>query len=99
MEGEAEARDHFGWDEIAPRAIHPVQVQMIEALLYIGRPLTVGDFSRLFDGKPSTMALLHHVERLIRAGVLAVDGCEHIRGAKVRLLRLARRSDQQNVDA
>jgi len=99
MENEAEAGGDFSWDEIEPRAIHPVQVQMIEALLYIGRPLTVADFFRLFDGKPSTMALLHHVERLIRVGVLAVDGWERIRGAKVRLLRLARRSDQQNVDA
>jgi hypothetical protein len=39
----------FCWEALVARVLHPVDVQIIEALLWIGQPLSAGDLTQLFD--------------------------------------------------
>jgi len=57
------------WAALAGAVLHPVQVQIIEALRHIDRPLTVWDLSEIvFDVEP--VHLDYHLGRLRRLGVL-----------------------------
>lgn len=57
------------WAALAADLLHPVQVQVIEALRYIGEPLSVGDISEIvLNVEP--VHLDYHVGRLRRLGVL-----------------------------
>lgn len=56
----------FCWAALIARVLHPVDVQIIEALQWIEQPLSADDLTRLFDGKPSWAAVGHHIRRLSR---------------------------------
>lgn len=67
MAGEnSEEAGGFPWDCLVPKVVHPVQVEIIEALRQTGEPLCVADFKRV-SGRSR---LEHHVDRLVHLGVL-----------------------------
>jgi hypothetical protein len=55
--------DQFWW-ALVVRLLHPVQIQIIEAMLWIDQPLSASALVKIFDGKirPSTVA--YHVLHL-----------------------------------
>jgi DNA-binding transcriptional ArsR family regulator len=57
------------WAALVADLLHPVQVQIIEALRCIDQPLTVGDMSEMVDDV-EPVHLDYHVGRLRRLGVL-----------------------------
>jgi hypothetical protein len=61
-----QAEDDFCWAALVARILHPVQVQIIEALRWIGEPLSAGDLAGLFDNEPSWATLGHHLRRLFK---------------------------------
>lgn len=82
---EAEASEPtFEWARLS-RLIHPMQVAVVEALLWIGEPLSAKDFSQIFAediGRPNaTSYLSYHVRELAKAEVLEARGTESVRGA------------------
>lgn len=54
----------FCWAALVARALHPVDVQIIEALRWIEQPLSADDLTQLFDGEPSWAVVGHHIRRL-----------------------------------
>ena len=72
----------FDWAALVPYVIHPVRVAIIEALRWIGEPLSAKDLEKLFaDEKLVTSYLSYHVVELAKAGVLVKVDEEQIRGA------------------
>jgi len=82
----------FCWSYLAARLIHPVQVEIIEALRWIDRPLSATDFIFVFGGKRTGLRIEHHLRRLRKLGVVVLHDAE--RGgipAISRLYRLVKR--------
>ncbi len=80
--------DQF-WGMLGARLLHPIQVQIIEAMLWIDRPLSASTLVQVFDGKirPSTVA--YHVLRLNSLRALKKVGKrEPLRGSPEKLYRV-----------
>lgn len=89
----AAAQCSFDWAEFT-RLVHPMQVAIVEALLWIGQPLSAKDFSLLFAGQiehavAKTSFMSYHVRALAKAGLLELYGTESVRGAVRRLYFVA----------
>jgi hypothetical protein len=58
-----------------PQFVHPAKVAMVEALLYIGEPLSASQFAKLFSGTGKGFRepnVRYHLRYLIEVGVLEV---------------------------
>ena len=66
MSGGGTQTPEFRWAELVARTLHPIDVQIIEALQWIEQPLSAGDLSQLFDRKPSWVLFSHRMRRLAK---------------------------------
>lgn len=64
MSGANEQTGGFCWATLVARVLHPVDVQIIEALQWIEQPLSADELSKVFDGKWSWAKVSHHIRRL-----------------------------------
>lgn len=78
--GESKPVD-WSWDGLVPHLIHPTKVKVIEAMLWIGRPLSAADLEKVFDGDPGLGVISYHLKRLARPGILELVGTRQVRGA------------------
>lgn len=61
------------WRSLAPRLIHPARLQIIEALIDKGAPMTVEDLTPVVPSAGENVDLLrYHVKAMRAAGVLEV---------------------------
>jgi hypothetical protein len=60
----------FCWGALVASVLHPVDVQIIEALQWIEQPLSADDLIQMFDGKPSWAVVGHHLRRLAKLGAI-----------------------------
>lgn len=51
------------WATVAVRALHPIQIQIVEALRWIGEPLAVSDLGEIVE-EVEWVRLNHHIRRL-----------------------------------
>lgn len=77
------------WDALIARLIHPTQLAVIEAMLWIDRPLSSAELVRIFDGEVVLSSVAYHVRRLAELGVLEQTGTRQVRGAIEHFFRLA----------
>jgi len=75
-----EGDEPFQWDVLVPHTVHPCKVGIIEALLWIDRPLSAIDVSRLFDEEVSHMLVSYHLGKLAEFGILAIAEKRPTRG-------------------
>jgi predicted MarR family transcription regulator len=81
----------FCWGALAARLLHPVQVEIIEALRWIDRPLAARDLLLVLGRKPTGVRIEHHLRRLTRLDAVALDDSGRARGSVAgRLYRLTR---------
>lgn len=82
----------FDWARLTT-LIHPMQVAVVEAVLWIGQPLSAKDFSQMFADEigraNATSYMSYHVRELAKVGVLEQTGTESVRGAVRRFYALA----------
>lgn len=72
----------FDWGALVPLVVHPMRVAIIEALCWIGEPLSAIDFARLFaDQNFSTSYISYHLSELGKTGVLLQVETRQVRGA------------------
>jgi Helix-turn-helix domain len=72
----------FDWAALVAHVIHPVRVAIIEALWWIGEPLSAKDFEKIFaNRKLTTSYLSYHVVELAKAGALVKVEEQPVRGA------------------
>lgn len=79
------------------RVLHPIDVQIIEAMRWIDLPLSTGDLAEIFDGKPSSAVIGRHVRRLVKLDAVELDEAPtppHLAGITYRLSR-RRQSDER----
>ena len=70
------------WAALAPRLVHPAWVAILEALFYVGHPLSAAELRALFD-EPESYCLSivsSHLAKLTGYGVLAEMGSRQVRG-------------------
>lgn len=73
----------FDWGVLVPFLIHPLRVAIIEALLWIDRPLSASELKRLFGEDGRTVGLIsYHVNELAKTGVIRKQGYRQRRGAR-----------------
>lgn len=81
--GSASVGGPFDWAALVPHVLHPDKVSIIEALLYIGVPLSATDLTKCFGGAGSGLShVSYHVRSLAAVGVLTKVSERQARGAK-----------------
>lgn len=64
-----------GWEAFIPQFVHPVKVAVVEALLWIGEPLSATQLAKLFSWKGERFPepnVRYHVRHLVTVGILEV---------------------------
>lgn len=60
----------FDWASLVARSLHPVEVQIIEAMQWLDQPLSASDLSQLFDEAVPWALLCRHLRRLTKLGAI-----------------------------
>lgn len=69
------------WAACVPRFIHPVKVAVIEAFLWVDRPLSSRELDLMFEEEYGVSLVAYHVRGLTTADILQVVRQEPARGA------------------
>jgi hypothetical protein len=78
-DGVDEDDGEFSWDRFVACMVHPVQVEIVEAFVRLGGPLSASDLHRVFGMRYETSNLKYHL------GVLSGHGAvERVDSVKVR---------------
>jgi hypothetical protein len=64
---------HLYWSALAARVLHPAQVEIIEALRWIDRPLSATDLLRIFEGQRVGVRIERRLRQLARIDAIALD--------------------------
>lgn len=70
----------FDWSRLVPRVVHPMQVGIVEAIAYVGVPLSAADLRRMFGEIHSVSHLSYHVTTLAGVGALSLAEERRLRG-------------------
>jgi len=71
----------FNWEALVPLLVHPVKVEIIEALSWIGLPLSATDLDRILRGQIGVSLLSYHLRKLTEVGAIERVRQEPVRGA------------------
>ena len=81
IDGETAAGDEqFHWETLVSQTVHPMRIAIVEALAWIGRPLTSNDLFNSFDRPGSIGNVGYHVKELAKMGVLTLVSQRPVRG-------------------
>jgi hypothetical protein len=74
----------FDWSTLVPRLVHPAKVAIIEALLWVGEPLSPSDLVRAFASQREYYLAIvaYHVRELAELGAIEVVRTRQKRGAQ-----------------
>ena len=78
----------FDWAALAPRLLHPMKVAIIEALLWIGKPLSAPQLAELFDDPPKRSSISYHLKELAALRVVRIVWSRPVRGAREKFFGL-----------
>ena len=68
------------WSALVALLMHPTKVLIIEAMQWVGEPLSASELEQLFDEKPSLGSISYHVRTLVKFGALKQVRSRHVRG-------------------
>ena len=86
-DGEA-GGEPFPWGSLASRILHPVQVTVLEALVWIELPISPVDVTHMCDGNYALTLVGYHVKALAERGVIEPAATEQVRGVTRHLYAL-----------
>lgn len=86
------------WDGLLIRLLHETQLQIIEAMGWVGRPMSASQLRQVFDESVTLANISYHVRRLREIGILRLSWIRPVRGAKERLHRLASPAEIRSRD-
>lgn len=81
------------WEQLVPHLIHPIKVSIVEAMIWMDRPLSAKELTQLFD-EPKLHYLSnvsYHLRRLAKCNVVELAGTREVRGARQKLYALSHR--------
>jgi DNA-binding transcriptional ArsR family regulator len=77
------------WDGLLAHLLHPTQLQIIEAMHWIYRPVSAGQLVQIFDrDRKDLSAMSYHLRRLKTLKIVRFSSVSRIRGARERLYTL-----------
>lgn len=71
----------FDWAWLVPRVVHPIKVAIVEAMTWIGRPLSSAELAEVFEDQYPIGTIAYHVRTLRDSKVLTPVSHRHVRGA------------------
>jgi hypothetical protein len=71
----------FAWETLVPRLVHPTKVAIVEAVAWIGQPLSAVDLREVFDERLDLSSISYHVVQLAKVGALVKVSERQVRGA------------------
>ena len=71
----------FDWEGLVSLLIHPVKVEIIEAMAWIGQPLSATDLDRILRCRVGVSLLSYHLRKLAELGAIDRVRQETVRGA------------------
>jgi len=74
----------FDWSTLVARKINPVQVLIIEALAWIGQPLSATELASVLEGDCYVENLTYHLKRLREIGAIRVSRREPSLGGRTK---------------
>lgn len=74
--------ERFDWDALVPLIVHPLKVSIIEALRWIGEPLSASNLVKIIAEEKFTLShVSYHVVKLADVGAIKVVRKRQVRGA------------------
>ena len=70
----------FPWDMLVSRVLHPIQVVILESLVWIGVPLSPVDVANMCQGHYALALVGYHAKALADRGVIELIDTEPVRG-------------------
>jgi DNA-binding transcriptional ArsR family regulator len=72
----------FSWDVLVPLVVHPLKVAIVEALWWIGEPLSATDLTKVIgDEEYGLSHISYHMVKLADAGAIEVVSTRPVRGS------------------
>jgi len=71
----------FDWEALVPLLVHPVKVEIIEAMSWIERPLSATDLDRILNGQIGVSLISYHLRKLAELEAIDRVRQETVRGA------------------
>lgn len=73
----------YVWEALASRLLHPVKLVILEALLWVGEPMSATGMAAMLEDPDYYHGLLsYHVAEMAKAGVIVLTGRRTVRGAE-----------------
>jgi len=79
----------YPWDRLVPRFLHPIKVIIIEAMLWVGKPLAAKQVEFIMDDGTSVGIISYHMRALASVQVVRKVDHKKIRGATQTFYELA----------
>jgi hypothetical protein len=74
--------ERFDWDSLVPHIVHPLKVSIVEAIYWIGEPLSASELTHVIgDDEFGLSHISYHMVTLAKAGALTVVRRRHVRGS------------------
>ncbi len=71
----------FGWLALIDSQVHPVKVAVIEALQWVGGPLSAREIWLMGTGEPEYGTVAYHVKALLKLGLITLAAMSPARGS------------------
>lgn len=71
----------FDWGRLAPRVLHDVRIEIIEAMRYLGRPLSAADLRKVFEERYGLSLVAYHLQELAKAQAVVLVRSRRRRGS------------------
>jgi hypothetical protein len=82
--------EELNWGALAGRVLHPTQMAVVEAMLWVECPVSPVQLMHLLDGGTGLPSVAYHVRRLSHLGVVKETNTRQVRGAVEHFFRLDR---------
>lgn len=74
--------ERFDWEALVPLIVHPLKVTIIEAIWWIGEPLSATDLTKVIDEQKFGLShVSYHLGKLGKIGALEVVRRRQVRGS------------------
>jgi hypothetical protein len=75
----------FDWGTLVAQTVHPAKVAIVEALCWVGRPLSATELAAMLEEDSLDFDKIHyHARALVRLGTLEIAHSRQVRGARER---------------
>lgn len=78
----------FDWAGLVPCFVHPLKVAIVEAMVWVGMPLSASELTRLFLGEYHLTLVSYHVKGLAKVGAIEEANGSHVRSESRQSYRL-----------